>query len=151
MLTGIFGLVVFVMKLWPAVSSVRWLHRVLVEAPLALAGRVTRKDLILIGLILFGGQIVMLLGPEAALVYILDLSFYAEAVVATTLAATTARLGSGWQSLKRIVGGLKRVAGRPPRAMRRRPRARRTRSAPSRRSGACNDDDPSDASIACAA
>ena len=143
MLMGMLGVAILTMRLWPTTPSARWLHRVLVEAPLALAARGTRKDLILIGLILFGGQIVMLLGPEAALIYLLDLSFYAEAVVATTVAATTARLGSGWQGLKRIAGGLERGAGRPLRAGRPRPRARRTRGMPSRRNSACNDDDAS--------
>lgn len=71
-----------------------------VEFPLGLAGRVDRKYLILIGLLMFGGQFVVLLGPELAFVYALDLSLYGEAVIATTLATAAVRVRYVWQKIK---------------------------------------------------
>jgi hypothetical protein len=137
MLTGILGLVLVVMKLWPRAPIGLWLHRLLVELPLELADHVDRRDMILLGLILFGGQVVALLGPDLALVYAMDLSFYAEAVVATTMTAAAARLRYTWRGLT----VLKRVAARALSAGRPRGRTRRTKAPPAHQSSPCNDDD----------
>jgi hypothetical protein len=137
MLTAIFGLIVLTLKLWPTTPVGRALHRIVVEGPLEFAARVDLRQMLLLGLILFGWQIVALLGPEAALVYALDLSFYAEAVVATTAAAAAVRGRYAWQTLKRVGRAVGRHVG-PGRA---RPRARRARTPAARRTAPSNDDD----------
>lgn len=140
MLTGFLGLVVLTIKLWPATPLGQCLHRAFVELPLELADRVERRHLILVGLLMFGGQLVMLLGPQLAVVYALELSIYGEAVIATTLATAVIRVRFVWHKLK----GIKKFAGRALSAGRVRPRSRRTKAGtPPRKNSAndANDDD----------
>ena len=103
MLTALLGAAVLIMKRWPTLPFARLLHRALVEDPLELAERLERKHLVLLGLLLFGGQAIALFGPELTLVYAVDVSLYVEAAAATTLAAAASRLRYGWRAFRRAV------------------------------------------------
>ena len=135
MLAALFGAAIVIMKRWPMLPIARLLHFALVDAPLDLAERLERKHLILLGLVLFGGQAIAFLGPELALVYAMDVSFYVEAATATTLAAAASRIRYGWKAFKATVD-LRRVRVRPRR------RARNSKKpAKSCQNTSCNDND----------
>ena len=119
MLTALLGAAIVIMKRWPMLPIARLLHFALVDTPLELAERLERKHLILLGLVMFGGQAIALLGPELALVYAMDVSFYVEAATATTLAASASRIRYGWRAFKQTID---------LRGFRLRPRSRARRS-----------------------
>ena len=137
MLTVLFGLAVLIMKLWPKTPVARWLHGGLVELPLELVGRTDRKYLILVGLIMFGGQFVLILGPELAMIYAMNLSLYGEALIATTFASAVVRVRYVCLKSKRLIAS----AGRVSSFIRTRPRPRRTRGVTLCRKTPANDDD----------
>ena len=138
MVTGFLALLILMMKLWPATPAGRCLHRAFVEIPLELAGLAERRHLILIGLLMFGGQLVVVLGPELAFAYAMDLSLYGEAVIATALATAAVRVRYVWQKLVRLkkIIGLHASGGR-----RARPRSRRTRARTALQNNSANDDE----------
>lgn len=146
MLAGILGLVILFIKLFPKTPFGRLLHYGFVELPLSLAYRLERKHIILIVVILCAGQSLALLGSaELAMAYAVDMSIYADAVLATTIASAVTRLKGPWWAFKdglvRLVGGLSR-----PRL-----RSRSTKSAILRSNKTSNDNDPDGAWLAYAA
>lgn len=135
MLTGLLALVLVVMRLYPSTPLARSLHRWLVEWPIEVAGRIERRHLILVAIILFCGPSLAALGSaEIAMLYAADLSLYAEAVLMTSLSALGLSLKKGWAAFFHRAGGLRRGVPRQ--------RSRRVRSPRSGVSAASNDDDP---------
>ncbi len=146
MLAGFLGLVILTVILFPATPLGRSLHRGFVEWPLELAARMERKHVILLAIILFAGPSMAVLGADLALVYAVDLSIYADAVVATTIAASAARMKSLWWRSKDKAARLATFIRKPrQRAARSRARTSRARNSPG------NDDDPAAVWVACAA
>jgi hypothetical protein len=136
MLAGFLGLAILVLRLWPETPFARVLHRGLVEAPLALAERLERQHLILVVVVLLcGGQAMALLGPEVAMIYAADVSLYAEAVIAASVATAVARMRFVWHKFT----GLR---ARELRLGQSRPRARRSRVKRALAGKAFNDGDP---------
>ena len=136
MLAGLLAAAMLVMKLFPETPFARLLHLYLVELPIKLARRIKRTDVILVVIILCAGQTLALAGSfELAMAYAVDLSIYADAVVATYLAALSVRLKNAWWATRSRVTRLLTAVLRP------RPRSRRTKRTIARRDDACNDDD----------
>ncbi|MFN3388882.1 MAG: hypothetical protein ACK40O_08100 [Allosphingosinicella sp.] len=145
MLAGLLGLALLAMTLFPETPLARTLHLYLVELPLRMAGRVERSHIILLVFLLVAGQGLVLIGSaELALAYAVDLSLYADAVLATTLAAAAARVRTVWWTCRSTAARIRRrpaAAARAPdqagpaerrRSVQRR-RARLDPSRPSRR------------------
>jgi hypothetical protein len=140
MLTGLLALALVVMKLYPSTPVARSLHRWLVEWPVEAAGRMERRHLILIAILLCCGPSLAALGSaDFMMLYAADLSLYADAVLVTSLSAVGLSLKRGWSAFVHRAFGLKR--GRP------RQRSRRVR-APGSVSAAANDDGPAGAAEA---
>ena len=135
-LTGCLLCLLLVMLLMPDSDMGRTLHRQLVERPLARISAFERHQLIyalLMGSIMLGGgELIFLFGPELVGMWAINLSIYFDAVIVTYALSALA----GARSLKNwawhVMGRL--VRGRP------RPRSRRRRSA-SRPDKASNDDE----------
>ena len=143
MLIGFYGFMLalmLVMHLAPRSALGRILLAQLVERPLARLSRLESHQLIavvLIGLLLMaGGEGILLVGPELAIAYMIDLSIYLDAVAVTLALAAGARFKGGWQSLRaRLSATVSRLRTGP-----RNRRARR--SAVRRTSPPDNDDEP---------
>lgn len=135
MLTGLLAFALVVMKLYPSTPFARSLHRWLVEWPIEAVGRMERRHLILLAILMFCGPSLAAVGAaDAVLLYAVDLSLYADAVLMTSLAAAGLSLRRGWAAFVHRLVGTRR--GLP------RQRSRRVR-APSRGvAAAANDDDP---------
>lgn len=136
MFAGLLALAMLIMKAFPETPTARALMLYLVELPLRMAGQIERKHIILLAIILFAGQSLALIGSaELALAYAVDLSIYYDAVIATSLAAASARLKSAWLFVKtrfiRLTGPLTRAR-----------RPRRPKTGDSRRRAANDDEDP---------
>lgn len=136
MLAGFLGLVIFIVRLFPDIPLSHSLHRFVVEWPLELASRMERRHVILLAIVLFAGPSVAVLGADMALVYAVDLSLYADAVVATTIAASAARMKSLWWRFTGSAARLSAAIRKPGQ------RAGRSRARTSRARKPCNDDDP---------
>jgi type IV secretory pathway VirB6-like protein len=134
MLAGLLALLILVMKLFHETAAARWLHRCLVEVPLARASRIRRSDILFILVLLAAGQSLALLGSvDLAMLYAVDLSLYLDAAIAVSAAAAAASLRARWTSVKALLRApLRRKTRRPAR-----PRSRRSRPLP--RTG--NDDE----------
>jgi hypothetical protein len=135
MLTGLLALAIAVMKLYPSTPLARSLHHWLVEWPMDALARLERRHLILVAILLFCGPSLAALGSaEVAMLYAVDLSLYADAVLMTSLSAIGVSLRKGWTALLVRMGGSKQ---RRPRA-----RSRSTRASRSRLGTPSNDDEP---------
>ena len=134
MLAGLLALVILVTRLFAETPFACVLHRTFVEQPLDIAQRMERRHLILVAILLCSGQSVMLLGPELAMTLAVELSLYADAIVAIALATAATRVRAAWTRFKAGTACVFAIA-RP------RPRARRTRQIASSRSTPANDED----------
>ena len=144
---GILLATMCVMRFFPDSSAGRMLNRWLVEIPLQRAAQLERHHLIfalvMIGLMLAGGEVIAVLGPDFAVVYALDVSLYIDFLVVAVTLASVARTKSGVAALRvgltSLGARLRRVFGR-----------RRVRDVPAKRDKApsANDDDPAPALLA---
>lgn len=126
-------LLVVIMACWARVPVVAGLRRVLIDGPAAWLNGLTRRHVIFYALLLLVvltcGEVLAALGPlDMSLVLLWDVSALVDAVVTVAVLATSARIGSGWQTIARW---------RPFCTARRAPRARRRPRSPL----ASNDDD----------
>jgi hypothetical protein len=144
MFLGFMAAVTLVMWLVPESPAARALNEQLVEKPLASLSQMKSHHLIffilMAGFALGGGEIFLLMGPEVATAFIVDLSIYFDAVLVTYAlsALATARKGLSFLTLP-ITSRLRRF------------RSRRKRTAvvkPDRRPS--NDDEPHPAFVALA-
>jgi hypothetical protein len=129
-----------VMRFFPDSAAGQMLNRQLVEMPLQRLGQLERHHLIflliIVGFAFAGGEAFAILGPDFAVVYALDVSFYIDGLLVTLTLASVARSRSGFAATRVGAAGLamrlRRVFGR-----------RRVRSAPAKRIEApsANDDD----------
>jgi hypothetical protein len=137
MLTGLLALAMVMMKSFPATPLARSLHLWLVEAPIEAAARMERKHFILLGVLLFCGPSLAAFGSaEVAMLYAVDLSLYAEAVLLTSMSAIGVSFRKGWATLIRGAAVGLRL---------RRPRQRARRVHKSRAGAHSNDDEPAPA------
>jgi hypothetical protein len=144
-LAGLLALLIALMKLFPETPLARTLHDAFVARPLALAGRLERKHIILVVILLCCGQTLALAGSaELAIAYAVDMSIYADAMIAGTLATATLRLRSLASACKARLGRLV-MSSRP------RPRSRRPKSATRSLPAPSNDGEPAGAWTALAA
>lgn len=121
----------------------RMCHRQLVERPVARLDALTRKDLLfgvlLLAIMFGGGEMIVLLGPEFATAYALELSVYFDAMIfAWTLAGVARARQAVFVTRLALRRGGRSMAAR---------RRRRQRVAQGDR-GAANDDDPAPALVA---
>lgn len=141
MLACLLAFAMVVMKLYPSTPLARSLHRWLVEWPIETVGRMERRHLILVAILLFCGPSLAAVGAaDAVMLYAADLSLYADAVLMTSLSAAGLSLRRGWTAFVHRAIGSRR--GSP------RPRSRRVRVPSGRGSTAANDDDPARAAEA---
>jgi hypothetical protein len=106
-------LATFVMHVFPETPLARSLHRWLVEVPLTVTARLKRRHILMIVILLCCGQTLAMIGSaDLALAYAIDLSIYADAAIALSLAALVGRVRSaGWaarQQAGRAVARLRR-------------------------------------------
>ena len=133
-LTGFTACLIAVMVFARQSDAGRLLHRQLVERPLAALGKFRRHHLlyavILPVLLLSGGEVALLLGPEFFAAYALELAVYLDAVIMTYALSA--------------MSGMKGAAVRVGAIMARLPRARRKREKLALKSTRkpANDDDP---------
>lgn len=129
-IAGLLLIATLILKLWPETSSARWLHRALVERPLAFLGGLERRHLIFLIVLLVMAQGAAAIGSmELVTLTAIDVSAYVDAVITVwTIAA-----------LNRSRGALTAVFARLPRLRSGKPRQRRARRVVRR--GASNDDD----------
>ncbi len=134
---GLLLLATLVMKRWPETHCAKWLHRHLVEAPLDLAGRADRKQImaIVILLVMFQGA-AMMISADVAFALSLDYATFLEAAVTVWTIAAVSRSRSAMSAsvarLRRVPAGL---------AMRLAPRARRSASTRRAAKPSANDDE----------
>ena len=125
---------VLLMRFGPDTDWVRALRRMLVERPVALALTLDRKTLvaglIMALLLLGGGELLILFGPEFLAWYATNLAIYADALAISALLAVRTRLRhvavqirSSLASVWRVVTlrGCRPRAIRPPKTTRRAP------------------------------
>lgn len=129
------------MRLGPDIPFKSMLNRHLAEKPVAAALRFRRHHIfyacLALGMFLFGGEMVLVLGPEFLLAYAADAALYFDIVAASAIASSLSRARGvvrHWQRRLAFVLERARLPGRRARAAR---RARRTPSA----TGPANDDD----------
>ncbi|KLE34977.1 hypothetical protein [Aurantiacibacter luteus] len=137
-LTGFLLIVLVAMLAGKGTPFARLCHRELVERPVAALAKFRSHHLIyaviLVPVLLAGGEFIAILGPEFLAAYAMELAFYFDAMIVTLAVAA-------WKQVKGAAGHVALLV-RMPRA---RSRARRKRTAsvrPSRRHA--NDDDPPD-------
>ena len=136
MLAGLLALAIAVIRLFPETPLGCSLHHTLVELPIRLAHRIESKDIILVVIILCTGQTLALAGSiDLAMAYAVNMSIYADAALAASLAAVAARLKTAWQAIGAKLGRLATFISRPS------PRARRTKAKVVRPDGSSNDND----------
>jgi hypothetical protein len=139
MLAGLLALATLIMTLFPRTALARWLHRHLVELPVARATRVGRADILLLLILIVGGQALVMAGSlDLAFLYAADLSLYLDAAIAVSAVAAAASLRSRWSSVRAV---LPLMRSRRPTRLRPqgRPRRRRSRALPAPRGR--NDDE----------
>ena len=116
----------------------RMLHRQLVERPLKALSDIKRHRLIyfvlLAGMMLAGGEMIVLLGPEIIATY----AVYLDAVMVTYALSAVAMAQRGGSWLRTVVRSVRCV----------RPRGKRVRRSPARQRRAANDDEPAPALLA---
>lgn len=129
MAAGLALMVVLFMRMAPESAAARALHRLLVERPLELCARVERRHLILIAILLVGGQTLALAGSiDMALLYAVDLSLYFDVILTAWALHAAGGLRMAWtgcKALLRLRLPKRRGVGRGARA--RRVRVRRMR------------------------
>ncbi len=132
MTIGLLLIAMLVMKRWPETQSARWLHRTLIEQPLAMAARFERRHLILffVGLVML--QAVATIGSaELATLMAIDISAYVDAMITVWTVAALTRMRGGWTAIR----------GRVRLPVRRSPRARRSPSSTASAKAPANDDE----------
>ena len=133
---------VLLMRFGPDTDGVRALRRTLVERPVALTLALDRQTLvaglIMALLLLGGGELLILFGPEFLAWYATNLAIYADALAISALLAVRTRLRHVAVQIRASLASVWRVVtlrGRRPRAIR---PPKTTRRAPS---GNDNDSD----------
>jgi hypothetical protein len=127
---GLLLIATLIMKLWPETRAAQWLHRTLVERPMAFLGGLERRHLILLIVLLSMAQMVAVIGSmELVTLTAIDISFYVDAVITAWTIAALNRSRGTWTA----------IFARLPRLRGGRSRQRRTR--PAVRREASNDDD----------
>ncbi len=131
-------LVVFA-RLGQATPAGRWLHRMLVEWPLASVARIERHHILFLIVAVFAVQAFAFVGlADMALVAAWDVSLFVDAAIAVTTMSAVARARAVWSALRqRIENHVRRVL--PPRLRARAPRSPRRTTTAARVSA--NDDD----------
>jgi hypothetical protein len=124
MLTSLLAMATLVMWAWPETPTARWLRRIFVDAPLALAGRMERRHvvfLLLVAAVLpLGAEFFLATGSaDVAVALIWQASVWIDASLA--VAAVTA-FGRGGEALVHAARLGRRVARR---GFNRRPRVQR--------------------------
>ena len=116
---------VLLMRFGPDTDGVRALRRTLVERPVELALALERKTfvagLIMAVLLLGGGELLILFGPEFLAWYATNLAMYADAMAVSALLAFRARLHHVAVQIRAAFTSVWRVMtmrGRRPRAIR---------------------------------
>jgi len=142
MIAGLYGLLlalILVMRLAPDSPAGRALNRQMVEEPMRHLAAFERHHLlmavILIGMMIGGGELALVMGPEFVTAYALDLAIYFDAIMVGYVLAAAARAKSAWRA----------IPPRWPRRARARRlahRRRRSRVAAARRKSPANDDEP---------
>ncbi|HEX4737638.1 MAG TPA: hypothetical protein VH331_08760 [Allosphingosinicella sp.] len=129
MLTGLLITATLIMMLFPETPLARSLHRHLVEWPLARLAAMDRRHaifaLILIGLALFGSELLVMLGSADLVVGLAwDVSIYADTLLAAAALAAVARSRLAWRALLVRPSRPRRPRARSRRALRAKPSAR---------------------------
>lgn len=137
MLIGLFALAIVVMKLFPETALGEALHRFLVEIPLSIAERLERKHIILVVILVCSFQTLALVPTtELAMAVAADMALYADAVLATSIAAFASRIKGAWTAFKNLVSRCF------PKGLRMSGRARRSRPSRDTAKKPSNDDEP---------
>lgn len=127
---GLLLIATLIMKLWPETGSARWLHRTLVERPLAFLDGLERRHLTFLIVLLALAQSAAVIGSmELVTLTAIDVSVYMDAVITVWTITALNRSRGAWTA----------IFARLPRLRNRKPRQRRMRS-PARRK-ATNDGD----------
>lgn len=138
-LLGFMAAITLVLWLVPDSEAGRALHRQLVERPLEALSDFKRHRLIyfvlLAGMMLAGGEMIVLLGPEVIATY----AVYLDAVMVTYALSAVAMAQRGGSWLRTVVmRSFRRV----------RPRGKRARRSPARQRRSANDDEPAPSLLA---
>ena len=127
------------MRLWPKAALSRFLHRHLVERPVAWCATVERHRIIFLALLvvltLSMSEVIAVMGSEVVVAYAFDLSLYIDALFVTAALAAASYV----RSTTRHIGALARLR-QPARLRQSKRRERTTRSAA--RKPADNEDGP---------
>lgn len=129
MLTSFLVIATVVMWIWPKTPTARWLRRILVDAPLALAARLERRHvvfLLLIALVLpLGAEFFLATGSaDVAVALLWQASAWLDASLAVAAMTALGRGGAAIVHATRLVRCIaRRGIGRRPR-VRRRPAGR---------------------------
>jgi len=141
--TGFIAVALIAMLLAPQTEFGQLCHRQLVERPAHRLLNLQRKDilygLILLGVMLGGGELAWLLGPEFMAAYAMDMAIYFDAVLVSYAATLAAKLRGARVAVLAAIG-------RPFR--RSAPRRKRNASTPSAARKPANDDEPHPARLA---
>lgn len=131
--------VMLIIKMFPKIPAARALHRAFVEQPAAW----TRRHLIFVGVLLAfvfsGNQLLMLAGPEFAMLLAWDTALTIDVAIAAWTAASLARFAA---FRDRMLARWRAVRGRAARSRALRSRVRSTRR------DAANDDEPARVALA---
>lgn len=136
-LTGFLAIVLIAMLLAPATDFARHCHRELVERPAARLRQFRSHHvlyaLVLIPVMLAGGEFIAMLGPEFFTAYAMEIAIYLDAVIVTLALSAYAQIQAGASTLRAFLR----------RPLRQRARVRRKRRArlPQAKRGAANDDE----------
>lgn len=135
-LTGCLAIILIAMLLAPETPFARQCHRELVERPARALGRFRAHHLIyaiiLIPVMLSGGEFIAILGPEFFAAYAMELAIYIDAVIVSLLASSLA-------SAKAFATKARAMITRPFRGNR--ARTKRSRRKPCSERLPANDDD----------
>jgi len=128
-IAGLLLIATLIMKLWPETGSAQWLHRTLVERPLAFLGGLERRHLIFLIVLLALAQSAAVIGSmELVTLTAIDISVYVDAVITVWTITALNRSRGAWTA----------IFARLPQFRSAKPRQRRTRSRVQRK--ASNDD-----------
>ncbi|TIX50641.1 hypothetical protein [Alteraurantiacibacter aquimixticola] len=140
---GFVAAITLVMWLAPQSPAAKALNEQLVARPLAALEKVERHHLlyaVFLGvLMLGGGEMLVIFGPEFIAAYAMEMAIYFDAVIVTYALSAWAEMRKGFGYLSRPMAGLSRSI---------RPRRKRTARKPAGVRKASNDDDPAPVEIA---
>jgi hypothetical protein len=142
MVVGLTALMIMVMKLFPDLSSTKWLHRLLVERPVDWLASAQRHHIIF-AVLMTVFVIALPFAPETLAVlqladlslvtFVLDISIYIDIIAVIALAGAVKHAVESWRGLRLLATSRQRPL------MRARRRSRAARSRPRRQPA--NDDE----------